>query len=162
MTTEKSLRSSGDISVGVKHDAEKIRVELLDPEWLFGVGKVLTYGAKKYASHNWRKGLEVSRCLGAALRHLFAYLAGEDLDLETGLSHLYHASCELMFASWLTDHRPDLDDRYKPEPAFTKFFEQELSGETPSEYAARLREEIKNSSLIDEHKAGIAARIGDL
>lgn len=133
---------------GIKHDAEKNRVELLDPEWLFGVGKVLTFGARKYAAHNWRKGLEVTRCLGAALRHLFAYLAGENLDPETGLSHLYHASCEIMFASWLADHRPDLDDRYRNEVTLScdccgsdpcKFLKRE---ESPSEYAKRLRSQF--------------------
>lgn len=145
---------------GIKHDGEKVRLELLSSTWLFGVGRVLTFGAKKYAAHNWRKGLELSRLLGAALRHILLFLGGEDLDPETGLSHLYHASCCVMFASELHETRPDLDDRYRSEMNDEQI--TKVMGETPSEYAARLREEIKNSSLIDEHKAGIAARIGDL
>lgn len=80
-----------------------------------GVGAVLTFGAKKYASHNWRKGLHQSRLLGAALRHVVAYLGGEDRDPESHLSHLYHASCCLMFASELLETHPELDDRWKPE-----------------------------------------------
>lgn len=97
----------------IKHDQGKIQLELLSPTWLLGVGSVLTFGAKKYAAHNWRLGLPQSRLLGAALRHLCAFLGGQDLDEETGLSHLYHASCCLMFASELLKTHPELDDRWK-------------------------------------------------
>lgn len=97
---------------GIKFDTEKTRLDLLSAVWIEGVGKVLTYGARKYAAHNWRNGIERSRLLGAALRHIFSYLNGEDRDPETGLLHLYHASCCLMFASELHFTRPDLDDRY--------------------------------------------------
>lgn len=98
---------------GVKHDQAKPQLELLSSIWLVGVAQVLTFGARKYAAHNWRKGIALSRLLGACLRHVMAFLGGEDRDPETGLSHLYHASCCLMFASELHETRPDLDDRYK-------------------------------------------------
>lgn len=99
---------------GLKNDQEKTRLELLSSTWLMGVGAVLTFGAKKYAAHNWRKGITLSRLLGACLRHVIAFLGGEDLDPETGLSHLYHASCCLMFASELYETNPqEVDDRYR-------------------------------------------------
>lgn len=101
---------------GRKNDQKKPQMELLSPLWLVGVARVLTFGARKYSAHNWRQGLAASRCLGAALRHIAADLSGEDLDPETGLPHLHHASCELMFASELRVTRPDLDDRYKGAP----------------------------------------------
>lgn len=98
---------------GMKHDQEKPRMDLLDTSWLVGVAEILTFGAKKYASHNWRGGIELSRLIAAALRHISSFNDGEDIDAETGKSHLYHASCCLMFASWMLNNRPDLDDRYK-------------------------------------------------
>jgi hypothetical protein len=98
-----------------KNDQEKTRLDLLSPIWIEGVGRVLTFGAKKYAAHNWRKGIAQSRLLGAALRHVFAFLGGEDNDPESGLSHLLHASCCLQFAFELHRDRPELDDRWKPE-----------------------------------------------
>ena len=104
------------MSGGTKHDAEKIRLDLLSTQWLNGVGKVLTFGAKKYAAHNWREGIEMSRLMGAALRHITAFNGGQDNDPETGLSHLWHASCCLMFASELKETHPQLDDRYKETP----------------------------------------------
>ncbi len=98
---------------GLKYDNGKEPLSLLSRIWLTGVARVLEFGARKYASHNWRGGIERSRLLSAALRHLLAYNEGQDLDPETGLNHLDHASCCLMFARELHETRPDLDDRYK-------------------------------------------------
>lgn len=61
------------------------------------VAKVMTFGAKKYNAHNWRGGFKYSRLIAAILRHVFAYNSGEKLDPETGLSHLAHAACGIMF-----------------------------------------------------------------
>lgn len=103
---------------GLKYDAEKPRLDLLDREFIEGIGRVLTFGAKKYAAHNWRLGIEVSRLYAAALRHVFASNSGEDCDPESGLDHLYHAGCCLMFAAWMKKHRPLMDDRWQEkEPA---------------------------------------------
>src|SRR5271166_463886 len=102
-----------NLKKAIKKDAEKNRLDLLSAPWIEGVGLVLTFGARKYAAHNWRRGLSQSRLMGAALRHLFSYLKGQDLDEETGLSHLLHASCCLMFAYELKITHPKLDDRYK-------------------------------------------------
>jgi len=98
---------------GIKLDADKTRLDLLDAEWLEEVGKVLTFGAKKYSAENWRGGISYSRLYAAALRHLMAFKSGVELDSETGLSHLAHASCCLQFLHWMHNHRRDLDDRWK-------------------------------------------------
>ncbi len=97
---------------GTKNDKEKVRLDLLPSKWIVGVGDVLTFGASKYAPNNWMKGIALSRLLGACLRHVFAFLGGEDKDPETGLSHLCHASCCLAFAFELYDKMPEsVDDR---------------------------------------------------
>ena len=101
--------------VGVKHDSDKPRMDLLDSYAIEQLARVLTFGAQKYEAHNWRKGLTKGRLIGAALRHLFAYLRGEDRDAETGLSHAAHAMCCCMFLVGL-EHRADLDDRWKEPP----------------------------------------------
>ncbi len=98
---------------GLKYDSDKEPVSLLSRIWLLGVARVMGFGAHKYAAHNWRNGLERSRLVSAALRHILAYNEGEDLDPETGLSHLDHASCCLMFAREMHETHPELDDRYK-------------------------------------------------
>lgn len=106
-----------ELTEGVKNDENKPAMQYLSGIWLTGVANVLGFGAKKYAAHNWRKGIHSSRLLGASLRHIFAYMGGEDNDPETGLCHLHHASCCLMFLSELRETKPEFDDRYKPEVA---------------------------------------------
>lgn len=98
---------------GTKHDTDKLPMHLLSTEALEQVAAVLQFGAQKYAAHNWRKGFVWSRPLSAALRHLLAFNAGEDRDPESGLSHLAHAACCIMFLLEFEKTRPELDDRYK-------------------------------------------------
>lgn len=85
---------------GIKHDGEKPMMGLLPFGPLREVAKVLTFGAKKYAPNNWKKVTPPSRYFDAALRHLADYAEGEDDDQESGLSHLAHAACCLLFALW--------------------------------------------------------------
>lgn len=102
-----------DPTKGAKFDTDKPRMELLDSYALTEIAKVMTFGAKKYASHNWRKGIEWGRLIGAAQRHIAAFNDGEDLDPESDLSHLAHAGCCIMFLLWHTQKKTELDDRYK-------------------------------------------------
>lgn len=83
---------------GLKLDQEKVRLDLLPFVGVLAVGEVLTYGAKKYAPNNWRKVDDWrARYFAAALRHLVAYGRGEKVDPESGLPHLAHAACSLLF-----------------------------------------------------------------
>ena len=94
----------------MKHDGDKIRVELVAPEYIEGTARVLTFGAKKYSAGNWADGsFKASRLVGACLRHLFAWVRGERRDPESGESHLYHASCCLMFLA-VQEERGLLED----------------------------------------------------
>jgi hypothetical protein len=99
---------------GVKYDSDKPRMDLLDADFLEGLAGVLTFGARKYAAHNWRGGISHSRLIAAAYRHLGAINRGEDTDPESGLAHVHHLACCVMFLSWMQTNRKDLDDRYKP------------------------------------------------
>lgn len=97
---------------GVKHDQEKPELALISSIAITRLGEVMSYGKKKYAAHNWRAGISQSRLLSAALRHLFAYIGGENKDAESGLSHLAHAMACVMMLIELTETKPELDDRY--------------------------------------------------
>ena len=102
--------------VGHKHDSNKPRPELLPSAAITIVSQVLAYGAVKYAPHNWRNNLAWSRLLGAALRHLFAWQGGERDDPESGLPHLAHAVCCVLFLLDLEIYGIGPDDRWrKPE-----------------------------------------------
>jgi hypothetical protein len=97
---------------GIKLDTGKLQMGLISKIFLWGLARVLTFGASKYAAHNWRKGIEYSRLFDALQRHLWAWWGGEELDPESGECHLDHAACCLMFLRELRDTRLDLDNRY--------------------------------------------------
>lgn len=86
------------MTAGLKLDGGKARLDLLPPRAVEVVGQVLAHGAAKYAPDNWRHvdGWRW-RYTAAALRHLVAFMRGERLDPESGLPHLGHAACCVLF-----------------------------------------------------------------
>ncbi len=96
---------------GSKFDGAKNKVELLPPFALEKIAEILTFGAQKYAAWNWSKGIEYSRLYGALQRHMMSWYKGEEVDPESGKSHLYHAGCCLLFLIEMDEFRKDLDDR---------------------------------------------------
>lgn len=107
-----------------KFDAKKPPMELIPWEAMEGVARVLDFGRVKYAAHNWRKGFEWGRLVGAGLRHVFKFLGGEDLDPESGEHHIDHALCCFMFLSAHIKGGLGKDDRAhvllkeQPEPVY--------------------------------------------
>ena len=84
------------------------------------IAEILAFGAEKYPDdelgrrdYNWRRGFAWSRIYGAVLRHLTAWWDGEDLDPETGKSHLWHAGCDILFLIEFEITKTGRDDRYK-------------------------------------------------
>jgi hypothetical protein len=101
---------------GLKNDRadEKVRVELVDPDFVEGVGNVLTYGAVKYEAHNWMRGMKFSRIIGGMRRHLLDIERRMDYDADTGLQHAYHLACGTMFLAHYIANRHEyaaFDDR---------------------------------------------------
>lgn len=93
---------------GKKYDQDKMRYDLVPFRGLDDVVRVLTYGANKYGPDNWREVKRAEeRYPAAALRHLSAYLQGEAYDPESGLPHLAHAVCSLLFVLTLDQEGSD-------------------------------------------------------
>ena len=82
--------------LGMKFDDNKRDFTLLPWPAVEEIVKVLEFGAKKYARDNW-KNVEADRYVKAAFRHLIAYSQGEENDKESGLSHLAHLGCCVLF-----------------------------------------------------------------
>lgn len=97
---------------GVKFDAGKPPLGLISRIALEEEAKVMQFGVEKYGTHNWRSGMDFSRLMDAALRHVYAFADGEDFDKETGLSHLAHARCCLAFLLEYQGKSIGMDDRY--------------------------------------------------
>lgn len=80
-----------------KADGGKNRMELIPTSAIISLGKVLTYGANKYEANSWKR-VERERYVGAALRHLMAYIDNPTgRDEESGLLHIEHALCNMAF-----------------------------------------------------------------
>jgi hypothetical protein len=99
---------------GTKKDQGKPRICLIPVEAINAAAEALMFGADKYGDYNYRGGLKHTRILDSVFRHLTAHLNGEDVDSESGLKHLSHAIAGLSMLIWMTENRPDLDDRYSP------------------------------------------------
>lgn len=101
------------IAEGRKDDSGKSPMHLIAPELLDLTAEVLAHGAEKYAPRNWEKGMAWHRPFAALMRHMWAWWRGEERDPETGLSHLGHAACCLMFLIAYQDRGIGADDRPK-------------------------------------------------
>jgi len=99
------------LAEGYKADHDKLPVHLLPIDSMEAIARVLQFGAKKYAPRNWEKGMAWSRPYSACVRHLFAWWRGARNDPETGMSHLWHAGCCVMFLIAYEDRHIGQDDR---------------------------------------------------
>lgn len=107
------VENADRLSVARKDDESKAPLHLIDPLWAHATAQVLDFGQRKYKAWNWAKGtFNWSQLYRAAQAHLTAWWDGEDKDPETGLPHLWHANCCLMFLTrytwegWGNDDRP--------------------------------------------------------
>lgn len=101
------------VNTGVKFDADKPSMSSIPREAMWEMGQAFGYGAKKYGDGNFRKGMKVSRQLAAAVRHIYQHLDGQDLDPESGVTHLGHALASIAMACYTLRNCPEMDDRFE-------------------------------------------------
>lgn len=75
---------------GAKREKLGILYDLVPIEAIEAYSRVAEFGAKKYAPWNWAKGLPRMQIAASLIRHLWAYMRGEDCDKESGLAHTDH------------------------------------------------------------------------
>lgn len=103
-----SLQSSN----AKKFDQGKPRLSLLPINAVMEAAGVMTFGAQKYGDKNWMQGdMRVTRLWDAAMRHMSAFLNGEDIDPESGKSHLAHAICNMSMMHEIVRSGCGNDDR---------------------------------------------------
>lgn len=118
------MKSMNDVAISVELNKQKAatyddgKAPLATLPWaaIDQMSYVQAYGHKKYGDfYNYRKGMEVSRNLSCALRHIRDYMNGHDKDHESGLNPLAHAMCRLAFVLQNLEDGTARDDRYKPQ-----------------------------------------------
>ncbi len=99
------------MSKGTKHDANKPDYTLIPKEAKDAMARAFSYGAAKYGRGNYKSGIEYLRLVAACDRHLTAWVAGEDIDPESGNSHIDHALASLAMLAFHIANSPALDNR---------------------------------------------------
>jgi hypothetical protein len=103
-------------SLGIK----KVPFSTVPSEVTAEVGLAMLEGALKYGRHNYRVvGVRASVYYDAALRHLTSWWEGQDLDPDSGLSHvtkalacLYVLRDSQLIGNWVDDRPPVLPDTW--------------------------------------------------
>jgi len=86
---------------------------LIDPYFLEGMVNAMEKGKVKYARQNWQTIHDPHKLMAAAMRHLFAVHRGEFADNETGMSHLLHVACNMMFLYYHERHAGGWKSEYE-------------------------------------------------
>lgn len=104
-------KQATDNDQSAKADKGKLELSLVNPQLVKAVAEVRMYGTEKYGdSENWRK-VEPKRYVDALYRHLLAYIEGNEVDEESGLSHLSHMACNISFLldkEYLKEHESEV------------------------------------------------------
>lgn len=124
-------------------------------------GAQFAFGAKKYAAWNWAKGMQWSVPCACIKRHCIAILEGEEIDKESGVSHLGAVGCNLIMLSHFLVHYRAGDDRPPPEcfddarqesdaALLGRYMEdQRASREGRSEYQPQMNACAEGETLVD-------------
>ena len=78
-----------------KDDKDKPDYSLLTSAMLEPMIRGFMHGETKYSRGNFKQGFVNTRLTAAAMRHIMAWNDGEDVDPESGHSHLGHAMAAL-------------------------------------------------------------------
>lgn len=95
----------------LRHNSGKTQWSLIDYPSIEPMVKVLEFGSNKYTRDNWHKGHSINSLCDSLMRHLVAFMSGEDDDPESGESHVGHILCNAMFINYNLKHKKELDDR---------------------------------------------------
>ena len=123
--------------------AKKAPMWLLPPVALEQTAWVAKLGAEKYGPYNWRvTGVCATTYVSAIMRHLNAWRDGEDLDPESGISHIAHiaTSCNILMDAAACGTLQD-DRNKRPAgglEAHKQTFREILAGMTKEEVLAEL------------------------
>lgn len=96
---------------GLRKDEGKPRTDLIPTDALLELSKLYAVGATKYADRNWERGMPFSKVYGPLTRHLFKWWMGENIDSESGLSHMTHVAWNAIALMTYEIRHIGIDDR---------------------------------------------------
>lgn len=132
------------MSAGRKDDDGKLRWDLLPLDVVEKLVEIYEFGANKYGENNWRT-IEngYKRCRAALFRHLTAYDKGEQVDPESGKSHLAHAAWNALSMVYFAE-------REQKKPILSQYTANELS-RIAHEETKRISEDFSQNHVLVWH-----------
>jgi hypothetical protein len=144
---EKAARKSKDTNpkdaVGIK----KFPISTVSGPVIAELGLAMLEGARKYGRHNYRdSGVRASVYVDAMFRHMMKWWEGEDIDPDSGLSHVTKIIASafvlrdaMIFENWVDDRPPAVD------PAIWKKMDK-MAADIVEKYP-NAKEPVTNESL---------------
>lgn len=113
----KQSKGSSIPTGSLRYNGDKPGCHHIAPEFIIALADLMSESAKKYARWNYAKGQPFTVPYDSLMRHIHSFMAGEDIDPESGKSHLIHVAANAMIM-WVTQEYqlekfPELDDRFK-------------------------------------------------
>ena len=107
------IYKGGSNKMGLKKQGEKTEFTHFPIELILeALGKVTSYGAKKYSPDNY-KNEEIDSYVNSFFRHFIAWRRGEELD-ESGFPHIYHMLTNIAFILCIEEiKRNTIQDRFQ-------------------------------------------------
>lgn len=90
--------SGGKATKFTKFDDNKPRPDLIPPEFLMEMGRVMKNGLDKYGLDNWKLCEDLGRYKAAMARHYLEYMSGVRVDKDSGHATLAHLACSTAMA----------------------------------------------------------------
>lgn len=115
-------KPEGNIDVSVseggslRYNKGKPEFSHLSPDFIMDMMGLMTKSAEKYSFHNWRQKQDLRTASDSLMRHLMKFLQSEDIDDESGYSHLTHIAVNAMIM-WQNykEHGKEVDNRFYSE-----------------------------------------------
>lgn len=96
-----------------KHDVGKPPIGLIPGPAIIAEARAFGFGRGLYGQWNYKNGMEWTRLIDAALRHIIAFKEGEEAASDSGVHHLGHARACLGMLLDYSYHKLGVDDRWK-------------------------------------------------
>lgn len=132
----------------------KTKLSIVSPLAYWAVALDYTFGASKYDTHNWRKGMNWSDVMNSFERHYFAWKMGEDIDEESGIPHIFLALWNVMTLADYSLTAKQYDDRMKYPPEVLQFLrsQQKVVDQKVAEWKAKQKPEPKKRRAVVKAK----------
>lgn len=100
-----------DPTTGGEKGSKLARFDLIPWDAIYALAEHYGRGARKYEDRNWERGYRWGLSFASLHRHLAAWWEGEDVDEESGSSHLTAVMWHAIALWWYQAHGRGTDDR---------------------------------------------------